>query len=249
MPPPLWAATSQLTGALADPAAVGAFAYDGWTALHLAAFFGQLDATARLLEAGASLAAVSRNSLTNTPLHAAVAGGHVEVALFLIARGADADAADAGRHTPLHIAAEAGYLPVVEALLARGADPHAVDVEDKTPLSRAAARNHTAVVDAINLNEARRCQLPVSQCCQSPRSLRVPERQVLGLATGELRTTSLRSAESPSSTPGCRGRPSNFTGGRSWNMKSHFQRSEGLDACSQVRADTGRANDRPVSPL
>ena len=108
----------QLTGALADPAAVGAFAYDGWTALHLAAFFGHLEATARLLEAGASLAAVSRNSLTNTPLHAAVAGGHVEVALFLIARGADVDAADAGRHTPLHIAAEAGYLPVVEALLA-----------------------------------------------------------------------------------------------------------------------------------
>src|SRR5688572_17321900 len=145
----------QLAGALADPAAVAAVAYDGWTALHLAAFFGHLEATARLLEAGASLAAVSRNPLANTPLHAAVAGGHVDVSLFLIARGADADAVDAGRHTPLHIAAEAGYLPVVEALLARGADPHAVDVEDKTPLSRAAARNHTAVVDAINLNEGK----------------------------------------------------------------------------------------------
>lgn len=145
----------QLSRALIDPAAVSAFAYDGWTALHLAAFFGRLEATTRLLEAGASLAAVSRNSLTNTPLHAAVAGGHVEVSLFLIARGADVDAADAGRHTPLHIAAEAGYLPVVEALLARGANPHAVDVEDKTPLSRAAARNHAAVVDAINLNEGK----------------------------------------------------------------------------------------------
>ncbi len=145
----------QLARALADPAAVTAYAYDGWTALHLAAFFGHLDATARLLESGASLAAVSRNPLANTPLHAAVAGGHVEVSLFLIARGADVDATDSGRHTPLHIAAEAGYLPVVEALLARGADPHAVDLEDKTPLSRAAARNHTAVVDAINLNEGR----------------------------------------------------------------------------------------------
>jgi ankyrin repeat protein len=145
----------QLSLALTDPAAVNAFAYDGWTPLHLAAFFGRLGATTQLLEAGASLAAVSRNSLANTPLHAAVAGGHVEVSLFLIARGADVDVVDAGRHTPLHIAAEAGYLPVVEALLARGADPHAVDVEDKTPLSRAAARNHTAVVDAINLNEGK----------------------------------------------------------------------------------------------
>ncbi len=33
-----------------------------------------------------------------------------------------------------------------------------------------------------------------------------------------------------------------FTGGRSWNMKSHFQRSDGFDACSQCFAATGRAN-------
>jgi len=141
----------QLTDALADPAAAGAFAYDGWTALHLAAFFGQLEASARLLEAGASLAAVSRNPLTNTPLHAAVAGGRTDVALFLIERGADVNATDSGRYSPLHIAAENGNLRVVEALLARGADTHAVDSEDKTPLSRAAARNHTAVVDAMNV--------------------------------------------------------------------------------------------------
>ena len=33
-----------------------------------------------------------------------------------------------------------------------------------------------------------------------------------------------------------------FTGGRSWNMKSHFHRSDGFDACSQLRAGTGRVN-------
>ena len=36
------------------------------------------------------------------------------------------------------------------------------------------------------------------------------------------------------------GIPENFTGGRSWNMKSHFHRSDGFDACSQFRAGTGR---------
>ena len=36
-------------------------------------------------------------------------------------------------------------------------------------------------------------------------------------------------------------RPSNLTGGRSWNMKSHFQRSDGLDACSQCFAPTPAA--------
>jgi ankyrin repeat protein len=87
----------------------------------------------------------------NTPLHAAVAGRHADVSVFLIERGADVNAIDSGRHTPLHIAAEDGQLPVVKALLTRGADPHAVDAEDKTPMSRAAARNHAAVVDALNL--------------------------------------------------------------------------------------------------
>ena len=141
-----------LENALAsDPEAVRAFAYDGWTPLHLAAFFGRARALTRLLDAGAPLEAVSRNSLRNTPLHAAVAGGHVEVALQLIERGADVNARDAGGHTPFHIAAEGGYVPVVKALLARGADPHAVDAEERTPLARAAARNHTEVVDLINL--------------------------------------------------------------------------------------------------
>jgi ankyrin repeat protein len=96
------------------------------------------------------VSAVSRNALRNTPLHAATAGGHTDVALLLIERGADVGVADAGGHTPLHIAADAGLTPVVRALLERGADPHAVDAEDKTPLSRAAARNHAAIIDLIN---------------------------------------------------------------------------------------------------
>lgn len=131
---------------------VNDYAYDGWTPLHLAAFFGHEAVAAQLLDRGAEIGTVSRNALTNTPLHAAVAGGHQGLALMLIERGADVAATDAGGHTALHIAAESGLLAIVEALLARGADPHAVDAEDKTPLSRAAARNHTAVVDAMNLS-------------------------------------------------------------------------------------------------
>ena len=134
---------------------VNAFAYDGWTALHLAAFFGQRRAAEQLLDAGADVNAISTNALRNTSLHAATAGGHADVALVLIERGAHVDVPDAGGHTPLHIAAESGSVPVVEALLARGADPYAVDVEEKTPISRAAARNHTTVVDLLNLQTAR----------------------------------------------------------------------------------------------
>ena len=129
---------------------VDKISYDGWTALHLAAFFGHTDAVRLLLDAAAPVNAISENSLRNTALHAATAGQHRDAALLLIERGADVHAADAGGHTPLHIAAENGLAEVVKALIAAGADPHAVDAEMKTPLSRAAARNHTQIVDLIN---------------------------------------------------------------------------------------------------
>jgi ankyrin repeat protein len=134
------------------PQDLGKVSYDGWTPLHLAAFFGRDDVVTQLLERGAGVSALSTNRMANTPLHAALAGGRDEAAMRLLAAGADVRAVDAGGHTPLHIAAESGNVALVKALLARGADPHAVDSEDKTPLSRAAAKNHAAVVDAINLS-------------------------------------------------------------------------------------------------
>ncbi len=134
----------------ARPDAVNGVAYDGWTPLHLAAFFGQTKAAELLLDAGANVQAVSANSLRNTPLHAATAGGHAESALLLIERGADVKVPDAGKHTPLHIAAESGLATSSKALLARGADPLAVDADDQTPLSRAAAKNRHEIVDLLN---------------------------------------------------------------------------------------------------
>jgi len=99
-----------LTRALSQPGAVNAFAYDGWTPLHLAAFFGKAEAVALLLEAGADLHAMSRNSLKNSPLHAATAGRHERIAILLLDRGGDPDVADGGGSTPRQIAQESGLL-------------------------------------------------------------------------------------------------------------------------------------------
>src|SRR6476620_11128867 len=63
-------------------------------------------------------------------------------------------------------------------------------------------------------------------------------RRPLPLATRHLTSLSgITSARGsgPKSSP-------NLMGGRSWNMKSHFQRSDGFEACSQWRAETGREN-------
>lgn len=129
-----------------DPGALAGFTADGWTPLHLAAFFGRADAVDVLLEAGADLRAVSRNREGNTPLHAALAGRGVgRISTTLLARGADVRAVDAGGHTALHHAAFRDDVGLVNAVLARGADPEARTRDGKTALAIAEARGHAAV--------------------------------------------------------------------------------------------------------
>ena len=113
---------------------------------------GDRTALRRLISADPTIVN-ARASSGLTPLHAALAAGHVETALLLIESGADLSVADARGRTAFHIAAEKGLVPVVKALLARGADAHAVDAEDTTPLSRAVTRGHIEVVDLINIRE------------------------------------------------------------------------------------------------
>jgi ankyrin repeat protein len=99
-----------------NPDTVNAYAYDGWTPLHLAAFFGHTAAVRDLLQSGADVHALSHNSLKNTPLHAATAGRHSEPALLLLKHGADPSAVDAGGYTPLQIAVQNQLDSVVAAI-------------------------------------------------------------------------------------------------------------------------------------
>jgi uncharacterized protein len=125
-----------------DRALVRALSPDGYTPLHLAAYFGHADVARRLLRRGADVHATSRNALAVQPLHSAAAGGHGAVVQLLLKHGANAKARQAGGFTPLHAAAANGDTRMVRALIAHGAEPVAND-EGQTPRDLARARGHT----------------------------------------------------------------------------------------------------------
>lgn len=104
-----------------QPARVHSWSGDGFTPLHLAAFFGQPEAVALLLERGADVGAVARNGMRVQPLHSATAGRDVESVRLLLAAGADPDARQHGGWTSLMAARQHGDGEIERLLLAYGA--------------------------------------------------------------------------------------------------------------------------------
>ena len=112
---------------LASPGAGARLDADGESVLGLAARTGALELVAAALAAGGDPR--HRGAVTGmTPLHRAAQIGCRAIADCLLERGADPDAAAAGRTTPLMLAARFGRPDLVAALLAAGASPAAKDV-------------------------------------------------------------------------------------------------------------------------
>jgi uncharacterized protein len=105
---------------------------DGFTALHLAAFFGHEDVAAELLKRGADVNAVSRNQLSVQPINSAAAGNHTDVVRVLLDHGADPNAREAAGFAPIHAAAHSANDELYELLVARGADQEASTDDGRT---------------------------------------------------------------------------------------------------------------------
>jgi len=133
------------------PELVDARSGDGFTPLHLAAFFGQTDAVRLLLARGADVDPVGTAWMTGTPLHAAAAGSHAAIVRMPLEAGADPTARQRHGFTPLHAAAANGDLASVEALLAAGADPNATNEDGATPVDLADASGDLVVSDALRV--------------------------------------------------------------------------------------------------
>jgi ankyrin repeat protein len=118
-----------------DPSRVGSLSKDGFTALHLAAFFGQKEVVEYLLKNGADVNALANNATKVRPLHSAVAHHDLEISKLLVDHGADVNARQQGGFTPLHEAAFSGSLEIAELLLKHGADMTAKTDKELTALA------------------------------------------------------------------------------------------------------------------
>ena len=137
----------RLGALVADPAARSA---DGYTALHLAAFFRHPDAVRLLLERGAPVDAVAANPMRVQPLHSAAAGGDPECVRLLVEAGADVNARQDGGFVPLHASARNGDAAAVETLLAAGADPSQATDDGRTAADLAREGGHDAIVARLS---------------------------------------------------------------------------------------------------
>jgi ankyrin repeat protein len=132
-----------------DPDLVNATSGDGFTPLHLAAFFGQTDAVRLLLARGAEPDVRGQGWMTGTALSAAAAGGHTAIVLLLLEVGVDPNVQQAQGFTPLHAAAQNADLEAVRALLDAGADPAIVTEEGVTAAELAEQAGDLVTVETL----------------------------------------------------------------------------------------------------
>jgi cytohesin len=121
---------------------------DGATALHWAAYHGDVGLALLLLEAGADVAAANRNG--STPLWLAASRGDAAIIEALLKGGADANEPLPLGRRPLMLAARSGNVAAVRALLDRGAEPNArEDQRGTTALMQAADQGHADVIAVL----------------------------------------------------------------------------------------------------
>lgn len=83
------------------------------------------------------------------PLEQAILRNKADIALLLIASGADVNTVNASQRTPLHISVERNNAQIATALLKAGAKPNERDKDGWTPLHHAAAKNQLETAKAI----------------------------------------------------------------------------------------------------
>ncbi len=114
---------------------------EGWTPLHFAAQWGDMEIIRLLISKKADVNALSKGLAPLRPLHASAYSGHYKASQFLLANGANVDALDGYGRTPLHGVAYGKNIKIAKLLIEKGANVNAKvpsgELKGKTPLDLA----------------------------------------------------------------------------------------------------------------
>ncbi|XP_073668372.1 ankyrin-3 isoform X13 [Paramisgurnus dabryanus] len=119
----------------------------GFTPLHIAAHYGNINVATLLLNRGAAVDFMARNDIT--PLHVAAKRGNGNMLKLLLDRGANIEAKTKDGLTPLHCGARSGHEQVVEMLLDRGAPILSKTKNGLSPLHMATQGDHLNCVQLL----------------------------------------------------------------------------------------------------
>ncbi|XP_059193225.1 ankyrin-1a isoform X1 [Centropristis striata] len=119
----------------------------GFTPLHIAAHYENLNVAQLLLNRGANVNFTPKNGIT--PLHIAARRGNVIMVRLLLDRGAQIDAKTKDELTPLHCAARNGHVRIIEILLDHGAPIQAKTKNGLSPIHMAAQGDHMDCVKQL----------------------------------------------------------------------------------------------------
>uniref|UniRef100_A0A8B9JZ90 ZU5 domain-containing protein n=1 Tax=Astyanax mexicanus TaxID=7994 RepID=A0A8B9JZ90_ASTMX len=124
----------------------------GFTPLHIAAHYGNVNVSTLLLNRGAAVDFTARNGIT--PLHVASKRGNTNMVELLLERGAQIDAKTRDGLTPLHCAARSGHDAAVEILLEKGAPILARTKNGLSPLHMSTQGDHVECVKHLLQHKA-----------------------------------------------------------------------------------------------
>ena len=114
----------------------------GWTALHMAAFGGNVPNAQLLIDKGADVNVRAKSRFLNTPLQTALLSGQYDTAKLLLEHGADPLVRQSKGFTPMHEAAELGRADIIDLLLAHGAEINSMADNGATPMAEAIRGKH-----------------------------------------------------------------------------------------------------------
>ncbi|KAM9773834.1 ankyrin-3-like isoform 22-T22 [Syngnathus typhle] len=124
----------------------------GFTPLHIAAHYGNINVATLLLNRGAAVDFKARNDIT--PLHVASKRGNGNMVRLLVERGAKIEARTKDGLTPLHCGARSGHEQVVEMLLSRSAPILSKTKNGLSPLHMATQGDHLNCVQLLLHHDA-----------------------------------------------------------------------------------------------